>query len=110
MGSTTAPVAAQWVASFVQRLRELGWIDGRNIAIEYRWAEGRSERFAKIASEFVQSNVSVIVTAGAAVLAAKQATSKIPIVFAVASDPLGSGLVASLARPGGNVTGLSVQA
>jgi ABC-type uncharacterized transport system substrate-binding protein len=99
-----------WTSAFVGRLRELGWIDGRNIAIEYRWAEGRSERFAKIASEFVQSNVSVIVTAGAAVLAAKQATSKIPIVFAVASDPLGSGLVASLARPGGNVTGLSVQA
>ena len=95
----------------MQRLRELGWIEGRTVAIEYRWAEGRSERFAEIAAEFVRLKVDVIVTSGtAAVVAAKQATSVIPIVFAVAGDPVGSGLVASLARPGGNVTGLSIQA
>ena len=95
--------------AFVQRLRELGWIEGRTVTIEVRWGEGRSERFAEIAAEFVRLKVDVIVTAGVAVLAAKQATSVIPIVFAVAVDPLGSGLVASLARPGGNATGLSAQ-
>jgi putative ABC transport system substrate-binding protein len=94
----------------VQRLRELGWIEGRTIAIEYRWAEGHPERFADIAAELVRLKIDVIVTAGGAVLAAKQATSVIPIVFAVANDPVGGGFVASLARPGGNVTGLSVQA
>ena len=111
LGASTPSAQSQWVAAFVQRLRELGWIEGRTVAIEYRWAEGRSERFAEIAAEFVRLKVDVIVTAGtAAVLAAKQATSVIPIVFAVAGDPVGSGLVASLARPGGNVTGLSIQA
>jgi putative ABC transport system substrate-binding protein len=100
----------QWVAAFVQRLRELGWIEGRTIAIEYRWGEGRNERFAEIADEFARRKVDVIVTsATAAVVAAKQATSVIPIVFAAAGDPVGTGLVASLARPGGNVTGLSIQ-
>jgi putative tryptophan/tyrosine transport system substrate-binding protein len=100
----------QWVATFVQRLRELGWIEGRTIAIEYRWGEGRNERFAEIATEFVRRKVDVIVTsATAGVVAAKQATSVIPIVFAAAGDPVGTGLVASLARPGGNVTGLSIQ-
>ncbi len=100
----------QWFAVFVQRLSELGWIEGRTIAVEYRWAEGRSERFAEIAAEFVQRKVDVIVTYGTLpVVALKQATSVIPIVFAVAGDPLGSKLVASLARPGGNVTGLSLQ-
>jgi putative tryptophan/tyrosine transport system substrate-binding protein len=100
----------QWVAAFVQRLRELGWIEGRTIAIEYRWAEGRSDRAAEIAAEFVRRNVDVIVTSGTAVIvAAMQATSVIPIVFAAAGDPVGTGLVASLARPGGNVTGLSMQ-
>ena len=98
-----------WTAAFVQRLRELGWIEGRTVAIEYRWAEGRNERFAEIAAEFVRKNVDIIVTGGGAVVAAKQATSTIPIVFAVASDPVGIGLVASLARPGGNVTGSSLQ-
>jgi len=88
----------------VQRLRELGWIEGRKVVIEYRWAEGRGERFAEIAAEFVRLKVDVIVTVGGAALAAKQATSVIPIVFAVAADPVGSGLVGSLARPGGNVT------
>ena len=99
-----------WAAAFVQRLRELGWIEGRTIAIEYRWAEGSSERAAEIAAEFVRLKVDVIVTsATVAVIAAKQATSVIPIVFAAAADPVGTGLVASLARPGGNVTGLSLQ-
>ena len=105
MGSTTPSVAAQWVASFVQRLRELGWLEGRG-AIEYRWAEGRSERYTEIAAEFVRLKVDVILTHNTpTVLAAKQATSVIPIVFATAGDPVGSGLVATLARPGGNVTG-----
>jgi putative ABC transport system substrate-binding protein len=109
-GALTSSAASQWTAAFVQRLRELGWIEGRNIAIEYRWLEGRAERAGEIAAEFVRLKVDVIVThATAPVLAAKQATSVIPIVFAVAADPLGAGVVASLARPGGNVTGLSNQ-
>jgi putative ABC transport system substrate-binding protein len=97
-----------WAAAFVQRLRELGWIEGRTVAIEYRWGEGRSERFAEVAAEFVRLKVDVILAGGTeAALAAKRATSVIPIVFPSAGDPVGSGLVASLARPGGNVTGLS---
>ena len=95
----------------MQRLRELAWIEGRNVAIEYRWAEGRNERYAEIAAEFVRLKVDVIVTvATLSTLAAKQATSVIPIVFAAVSDPVGTGLVTSLTRPGGNVTGLSNQA
>jgi putative tryptophan/tyrosine transport system substrate-binding protein len=109
LGSSTPAAMGQWVAAFVQRLRDLGWIEGRTVAIEYRWAEGRSERYADIAAEFVRLKVDVIVTVGSAVAAAKQVTSTIPIVFAIAVDPLGSGMVDSLARPGGNVTGLSVQ-
>jgi ABC-type uncharacterized transport system substrate-binding protein len=109
LGTTTPSAWSQWVAAFVQRLRDLGWIEGRTIAVEYRWAEGRDERFAEIAAEFVRLKVDVIVTSGTALLAAKQATSVIPIVFAVANDPVGSGFVASLSRPGGNVTGLSLQ-
>jgi putative ABC transport system substrate-binding protein len=97
------------VTAFVKRLRELGWIEGRTVAIEYRWGEGRSERFAEIAAEFARLKVDVIVTTGSATLAAKRATSVIPIVFALAADPVGAGYVASLARPAGNVTGLSVQ-
>src|SRR5260370_30165812 len=104
-------IESQRIAAFVQRLRELAWIDGRNLAIEYRWAEGRNERYAEIAAEFVRLKVDVIVTvATPPTLAAKQATAVIPIVFPAVSDPVGTGLVASLARPGGNVTGLSVQA
>ena len=99
-----------WTAAFVGRLRELGWIEGRTIAIEYRWAEGRPERNAEIAAEFVRLKVDVIVTFGTAVPAVKRATTVIPIVFAVAQDPVGGGLVTNLARPGGNVTGLSIQA
>ncbi len=107
---TTPSVASQRVAPFVQRLRELGWIEGRTVAIEYRWAEGRNERAAEIAAEFVRLKVDVIVAQGTpSVIAAKQATSVIPIVFAAVGDPVGSGLVASLSRPGGNVTGLSTQ-
>jgi len=110
LGSSTPSAMSQWVAAFVQRLRDLGWIDGGTVTIEYRWAEGRSSRAAEIAAEFVQLKVDVIVTYDtSSVLAAKQATSVIPIVFAAANDPVGAGLVASLARPDGNVTGLSVQ-
>ena len=110
LGPATPAVESQRIAAFVQRLRELGWSEGRNLAIEYRWAEGRSERFSEIAAEFVQLKVDVIATyATPSVIAAKQATSVIPIVFAVAGDPVNTGLVASLAHPGGNVTGLSVQ-
>ena len=95
---------------FVAHLRELGWIENRNIAIEYRWSEGRTERYAEIAAEFVRLKVDVIVTVGSAVPTVVQVTTAIPIVFAVAIDPVGNGLVASLAKPGGNVTGLSLQA
>src|SRR5262249_43726800 len=100
---------SQWIAAFVQRLRDLGWIEGRTVAIEYRWAEARPERYAEIATEFVRLKVDVIATTIPAVATLKQATSVIPIVFALASDPVGGGAVASLARPGGNVTGLSTQ-
>jgi putative ABC transport system substrate-binding protein len=110
LGSTMPSVEGQRLAAFVQRLRELGWMEGRNVAIEVRWAEGRSERFAEIAAEFVRLKVDVIVTVATPLtLAAKQATSVIPIVFVAVSDPVGTGLVASLARPGGNITGLADQ-
>ena len=108
LGTTTASAWGPWTAAFVQRLREFGWIEGRTIAIEYRWAEGRSERFAEIAAEFVRLKVDVIITGGSAAVAAKQATSVVPVVF-VLGEPVGTGLVATLARPGGNVTGLSNQ-
>src|SRR5262249_31514990 len=111
LGGSTASAQSEWTAPFVQRLRELGWIEGRTVAIEYRWAEGRSERFAEIAAELVRLKVDVIVTQSTpSVLAAKQATFVIPIVLASAGDPVGTGIVASLARPGGNITGLSGQA
>jgi putative ABC transport system substrate-binding protein len=110
LGPTNAAVAEQWTAALVKRLRELGWIEGRTVAIEYRWAEGRIERAAEIADEFVRLKVDVIVTLGTLnVIAAKQATLATPIVFVASADPIGSGLVASLARPGGNATGLSRQ-
>src|SRR5262245_48309883 len=103
LGVATPAGQSQLTAAFVQRLRELGWIDGRAVAIEYRWAEGRGERFAEFAAEFVRLKVDVILTHNTPpVLAAKQATSVIPIVFATAADPVGTGVVASLARPGGN--------
>jgi putative tryptophan/tyrosine transport system substrate-binding protein len=100
-----------WVDAFVRRLRELGWIEGRTVTIEYSWGEGRDERLAEIAAEFVRLKVDVVVTWGIpSTLAAKKATSVIPVVAAALGDPLGTGIVASLGRPGGNVTGLSVQA
>ena len=103
-------IESQRVAAFVQRLRELAWIDGQNLAIEYRWGEGRNEQYMEAAAGLVRLKVDVIVTvATRSALAAKQATSLIPIVFAVVGDPVETGLVASLARPGGHVTGLSVQ-
>jgi putative ABC transport system substrate-binding protein len=110
MGESTAEGQRRWIAAFVQRLGERGWSEGRNVAIEYRWAEGRNERFAEIVTELVKLKVDVIVTQGTpAVLAAKQATSVIPVVFAIAGNPVANGLIASLARPGGNVTGLTNQ-
>src|SRR5262249_33969124 len=105
-----ASAFAPWTAAFVARLHELGWIEGQTVAIEYRWSQGRTERYAEIAAEFVRRNVDAIVTVGSAVPSVRHATATIPIVFAVAIDPVGSGLVASLAKPGGNVTGLSLQA
>jgi putative ABC transport system substrate-binding protein len=99
-----------WIAAFLQRLHELGWNEGRTIAIEYRWTEGRPERAAEIAAEFVHLKVDIIVTAGPNIAIAKQATSTIPIIFAIANDPVAGGLVAELRHPGGNVTGLSLQA
>jgi putative ABC transport system substrate-binding protein len=108
LGPNTRSDATEWVAAFVRRLRDLGWTEGRTVTIEYRWVEGRTERFAEIAAEFVKLKVNVIVTSGTpAVMALQQATSIIPIVFATAGDPVNSGLVASLARPGGNTTGLA---
>jgi putative ABC transport system substrate-binding protein len=109
LGTSALSNWSVWNAAFVQRMRELGWIEGRTVAIEYRWAEGRSERYTEIGAEFVRLKVDVILTVGSAAAALKQVTSTIPIVFAAALDPVGSGLVASLARPGGNVTGLSMQ-
>ena len=110
LGGATASAQAKWTTAFVQRLHELGWVEGQTVAIEYRWVEGRSERSPAIIAEFVRLKVDVIVThATPNVLAAKQVTSVVPIVFPSAGDPVGNGLVTSLARPGGNVTGLSVQ-
>jgi putative tryptophan/tyrosine transport system substrate-binding protein len=108
LGSSTAAAQSEWTAAFLQRLRELGWSEGENIAIHYRWAEGRTERLPSLADELVRLRVDVIVTHNTPpTLAAKKATSEIPVVFATAGDAVGSGIVASLARPGGNVTGLS---
>src|SRR5262249_52018981 len=110
LGANTPSAAPHWVAAFVQRLRELGWIDGRNLAIEYRWAEDRSERFAEIAAEFVRLKVDVILAHGTqGAIAAKHATAVTPIVATPISDPLRTGLVMNLARPGTNVTGLSLK-
>jgi len=109
LGASTALAWRDWVAAFVEGMREHGWIDGRTVTIEYRWADGRVERYSEIAAEFVRLKVDVIVTVGSAVRAARQVTSIIPIVFAVATDPIGGGVATSLARPEGNITGLSVQ-
>jgi putative tryptophan/tyrosine transport system substrate-binding protein len=110
LASSTPSAQEHLVAAFVQRLRELGWIEGRTVAIEYRWAEGRGDRAKEIAAEFARRKVDVIVTSGAVnIVAANRAAPAIPIVFAVTADPVATGIVASLARPGGNVTGLSSQ-
>jgi putative ABC transport system substrate-binding protein len=110
LGPLTQAAQSKWTAAFVERLREHSWIEGRTVGIEYRWADGRGDRLAEILAEFIRLKVALIVTGGtAAVIAAKKATPAIPIVFATAGDPVGTGLVASLARPGGNVTGLSNQ-
>src|SRR5262245_15317683 len=108
LGASAADTENPWTAAFVQRLRELGWIEGRTVAVEYRWAEGRNERYAEVAAEFVRRKVDVIVAPGSAVSVVKRATSTIPIVFPIAGDPIGAGLVESLGRPGGNATGLSL--
>src|SRR6266851_703337 len=108
MGAGTPSGWSEWTAAFLRRLRELGWIEERTVAIEYRWAEGSNERYIEIADEFVRLKVEVIVTVRGD--EAKQATSVIPIVVALMPDPVGTGLVASLARPGGNITGLSLLA
>jgi putative ABC transport system substrate-binding protein len=107
---TDAVVWRPWIAAFVNRLHQLGWIEGRTIAIEYRWSEGRADRLAEIADEFVRLKVDVVVAEGTGAAVAKRATSEIPIVLAISIDPVGSGLIASLAHPGGNITGLSNQA
>jgi putative tryptophan/tyrosine transport system substrate-binding protein len=107
LGPASAAAMSAWTAAFVQRLRELGWIEGRTVALEYRWADGRSDRLAELAAEFVRLKVDLIVTTGTAVPTLNKATSTIPIVFAIANDPVGGGLVLSLSRPGGNATGLS---
>jgi len=109
LGSSTPTGWAPWSAAFQQRLRELGRIEGHSVAIEDRWAEGRNERGAEIAAEFARLKVDVIVTTGSSALAVKEAISTVPVVFALWADPMGSGYVASLARPGGNATGLSIQ-
>ena len=111
LGSGSEAAQREWTAAFVQRIAQLGWTEGGNLKIAYRWAEGRNERFAEFAAELVRLNVDLILTHNTVpTLVAKQATSSVPIVFATAGDPVGSGIVASLARPGGNVTGLSGQA
>jgi putative tryptophan/tyrosine transport system substrate-binding protein len=108
LGASNPSISGPWLSAFVQRLGELGWVEGRNLQIEVRWAEGRDDRAAEIAVAYANANVDLIVTlAAGSVLAAKRATSTIPVVFAIARDPIGSGLAASLARPTGNATGLS---
>jgi putative ABC transport system substrate-binding protein len=110
LGQSTRSAQSEWVAAFVQRLHEVGWLEGRTVVIDFRWAEGREEGYAKLAAEFVRLDVDIIVTSGTpTAMAAKRLTATIPIVFATAVDPVENNLVASLARPGGNVTGLSVQ-
>ena len=110
LGAVSASYQSSWTEAFLQRLRELGWIEGRTVSIAYRWTEGSNERAAEMATELVRLKVDVIITSGTpTILAAKRATATVPIVFATAADPVGTGVVASLAQPGGNVTGLSSQ-
>jgi putative tryptophan/tyrosine transport system substrate-binding protein len=110
MGIANSAVGQAYVRAFEQQLRRQGWTEGRNLAIEVRWGEGQIEHFVGIVAEFVRLKVDVIVTTGTpAALLAKQATSVIPVVFTESGDPIGTGLVTSLARPSGNLTGLSNQ-
>ena len=110
LGPATAATSRPRIEVFSRRLHELGWTEGRTVRVDYRWADGRADRFTEIATQFVQAKVDVIATWGTAtVAAARRATADIPIVFALVADPVGTGLVSSLARPGGNVTGLSTQ-
>ena len=104
-----ATIRNSWTVAFVDRLRELGWIEGDTVDIEYRWAGASSKRVSDFTAEFLRRHVDVIVTYGSAAAVLKQATTTIPIVLAVAFDPVSAGLVTSLARPGGNVTGISIQ-
>ncbi len=109
LGSLSEATGRRLRDAYVRRLVELGWVEGQNIRIEYRWADGSIERATEIADEFLHLNVDLIVTSGTAFVAAtKRVTSTIPIVFASVGDPVGTGLVASLAHPGGNATGLSL--
>jgi putative ABC transport system substrate-binding protein len=107
LGTASAIAMGPWMAATVQRLRELGWIEGQSVVIELRWADGRPERIAEIAAEFSRLKVDIIVTTGTAISIIRETTGAIPLVFAIANDPIGAGLVPSLARPGGNITGLS---
>jgi putative ABC transport system substrate-binding protein len=110
LGPTARGAWTEWTKAFVDRLAELGWIDGQTVKIVYRWANGRTERFSELAAELVALKVDLIVTSGTATRQTMKETSQIPIVFALASEPVATGMVASLSRPGGNVTGLSAQA
>ena len=109
LGGATQSAWSRWTPAFVSRLAELGWIEGRTVAIEYRWAAGSRERAAEFAAEFVRLKVNVILTAGGVLAGVKPVTAVIPIVFATSNDPVAAGFVASLARPGGNITGFSLQ-
>jgi putative ABC transport system substrate-binding protein len=110
LGPTAPGAWAEWTKAFVDRLAELGWIDGRTVRIVYRWAYGHPERFGELAAELVALKVDLILTSGTATRQTMEQTSQIPIVFALASEPVATGMVASLSRPGGNVTGLSIEA
>src|SRR5947199_9303783 len=110
-GSSSDPLRQRRLEAFRQGLRESGYVDGQNITIESRWADGQYDRYPALVADLVRSKVDVIVAqSGAATQAAQQATRTIPIVMSVVNDPVGSGLVATLARPGGNVTGITVMA
>jgi putative tryptophan/tyrosine transport system substrate-binding protein len=110
LGPTGPQAWAPWTKGFVDRFAELGWVDGRTVTIVYRWADGQTDRFGELAAELVVLKVDLIVTAGSATRQTMKQTSQIPIVFALASEPVATGMVASLSRPGGNVTGLSLEA
>jgi putative ABC transport system substrate-binding protein len=109
LGTDALSTWERWIAAFEQRLQEIGWIKGRTVAIEYRWAGGRSDRILEIAAEFVRLKVDVILVGGTGAALAASGLTSIPIVATILSDPVGDGVVASLSRPGGNITGFSIQ-